>query len=338
MQKTIRFIPFVNDANNMNWRKNLEDKFTKDNIDLTTKINNIRNKKSTTDAKIYRDELHKIKKERQEKWVKYLMDETEKYFNVRCQAVADEWKRKGISEKDAVMVAALPEFYWCDINDNLKHMDGNNISTYIVGYHKPLYLEVINSIFKNKSNALYKLTDKYKNLIIFAGTVIWKEIKDNPFDELIYNTLFIYKNGEISNWSKRNISGIDGFFGTYGNCLKAKLGKGDSGKIGDIGQPLVEFNGIKFCFDICLDFSSGMVSNAQCPLSTALCTGKTDINVLISAGMPVNSYGLSTINSPVLLRCDGLSQPYGEILEKDNLAIIDSGINSVNGAEIAINV
>jgi len=307
----IKFIPFLNNAEGQNWRKSLESDFlSNEGKNLTDEINNIRDQKASygSTEDYYRD-LHQKKSERQELWLKNLIENTVKLFDdVIGNLSTDE-----LDSSKTTIVAALPEFFWYDINDNNKH------SKDIVFYHKPLYLDVVRNVLAGY-NELTELTNKYDNLIIFAGTIMWKEINlQNHTDEKIYNTLPIYFEGELKKeWSKHNVSAIDGFY-YNGNLAKAKIGKSTSAE-----APVLNFNGISFTYDICLDFLCGL--NGSAPLSTELCRQEkieTDVNVLIAAGMPVSYNYQSKINSPVLLRCDGLSLPYAEILEKANCSSTD---------------
>lgn len=301
----ITFLPFINGANKneygQNWRKNLENAFlTGEGSALTAQINQIRSAKNTyTDEQEYYKKLHDEKTKRQQLWLEKLISETANIIDAKIKTLKS-------ASYDETIAAALPEFFWYDINDN-----NNNISK-IAYYHKPIYGENLICLLNNE-NPLSKLTEKYANLIIFAGTVLWKCINPQKHEEEeIYNYLPVYHSGMITNfWGKHNISPIDGFNSIVDLSRVVKNKKGESTQT---SSPVTEFKGKKFAMDICLDFAKGKNSS---PLSTDLCKNtKTDVNVLIAAGMPVDAQSLSKINSPFLLRCDGLSTPYGEIADK----------------------
>lgn len=313
--KNIIFMPFINDVNHgQEWRKKCERDFLSgDGNELTRKINDIRGKKSDTEA--YADEnayyaaLHEKKRERQQMWVKYLINETARVFVGKL----DDVKRNNANADAATVVCALPEFFWCDINDNDKHISD------IDGYHKPLYLETLENVLK-KQNKLTELTDTYPNMIFFAGTAMWKKIKENDNEEeKIFNTLITYAEGEYKETiTKHNVSFIDGFYDENQCLIKNKVGNGESD-----GNPVTKFNGLDFTYDICLDFMHRANQNdyneQPRPLSTKLCLKNgiinNDVNVLIAAGMPVDGeYIEENTFSSVFLRCDGLCEPYGQAL------------------------
>lgn len=314
----IKFLPFINNSNGKKWRENREKAFLSgQGMLLTKEINDIRsNKNSYADEAGYYAELHTKKAKRQKKWLEILTRETAKLFSKELDKLSPDDK----DNNKTTIVAALPEFFWCDINDNRKH--GEDIDN----YHKPLYLDTVQDILVQNS-CLSELTREYPNLIIFAGTVMWKKInqQDNKA-ESIYNTLLIYCQGALrKDWSKHNISYIDGFY-KAGLLVKDKAGASANNS-----APTIEFNGLRFVYDICLDFVRGNDNNAAVALSTELCGGmNADVNVLIAAGMPIDAYNIKGIKSEILLRCDGLSAPYGEISEKnygtvvENPATIDS--------------
>jgi hypothetical protein len=317
--KKIVFLPFLNDYSGKKWRERLERAFLNNDGGLTETINEIRKKSHT------KEDLHTHKIERQEKWLNYLIEQTASLFKVQLEDLPDDDK----DPDETTIVAALPEFFWCDINDNNKYKDD------IVGYHKPLYIENAVKYF-TESNAFTELTKTYPNLIIFAGTAMWKVInKNDNKDEEIFNSLIVYCGGAYKeSITKHHVSVIDGFYGkqegTY-TLLKEKNGESTM----DI-SPFIEFNGNKFAFDICLDFEKGKVPDKnnqgkyiKTSLSTQLCKETPDVNVLIAAGMPVDENNIGNIKSNILLRCDGLYPPYGEILIKNDFGRkIDNSRNS----------
>ncbi len=204
----IKFISFINGTQGKEWRKNLEKEFLEnEEIEkLTENINQVRASKPnpmTTDtaSTIYYIRLHTEKSKRQKLWLELLIRKTAELFNTQLNKLSED-------EKDpakTTIVAALPEFFWYDINDNNKH------DRDIVYYHKPLYDDNMQILKEN--NALTELTDRLKNLIIFAGTALHKETKDNHQDEKIFNSLLIYHSGICAKiWTKRNVSTIDGFY------------------------------------------------------------------------------------------------------------------------------
>ena len=334
MGKKVIFLPFINsDKEDQDWRKTCQDNFLgrEDIKNLTADIEkkrsdapkeddykNVENGKQKYEEAVraYLNELHSVKSERQESWLRHLVDETAKLFEDKLKELKNELTEGEF--KGSVIVAALPEFFWCDINDNHKHEDKTSPvknGKYIIGYHKPLYHHNLKSVLFSENNPFKKLTKDNSNLIIFAGTTMWKAINpNNHLDEKIYNTLYIYHSGEIvSEWSKCFVSTIDGFYADSAgiDLVKDKIGSAENR---DDLVPFIDFNGVKFTYDICLDFISG--SNGQ-PLSTERCKSlKTDVNVLISAGMPIYDKDLTKINSPVILRCDGSYPPYAEIAPK----------------------
>ena len=345
MKKNIIFLPFINGNSHTSegkkWRDELEKRFLGDPEikDLTLRIDQIRQSKpadgAPADAFVdYYKRLHQKKSKRQAKWLKRLIAETAVLLESKLDALPEDVK----NSDDCIIVAAFPEFFWYDINDNNKHEIGDTEKNgkYIIGYHKPLYdTNMIDKLLRVKNNLLAQLTVKYRNLIIFAGTAMWKIInEENHEDEKVDNTLIIYHTGDVANtWSKNFFSPIDGF-----DSPEKENKKGTYGVIDRNGRiilnydhvPFTAFNGVKFTYDICLDFVKG---TGHQPLSTSLCNGrKTDVNVLIAAGMPINDKDLTNINSPVILRCDGLRAPYAEIAP--NSAYTAGNPNSISSGMI----
>ncbi len=319
----IKFLPFINNTNGKKWREAREKAFLNGHgLVITKEINDIRTKKTSygTDLAAYYRDLHEIKGKRQKAWLEILVNQTANLFSKELSKLSDEDK----DPNKTTIVAALPEFFWYDINDNEKHNDD------IVFYHKPLYLEnIVNCL--TEANPLSQLTVQYPNLIIFAGTAMWKKINnENHKDEEIFNSLIVYHSGEYhESITKHNVSHIDGF-GSYTidpkthkkvyNEVKHKAGESTFNI-----PPIITFNNLKFTVDICLDFVRGKYGTSAgkeipVPLSRQLCKDEhIDVNVLIAAGMPIDSNTipyLSEINSPVLLRCDGLGLTHGEIIRR----------------------
>lgn len=309
------FLPFINGAVGQTWRADLEKDFISvDGKDLTAEINNLRGQKAKYSTEDYYRELHPKKSERQVLWLKRLMEKTAELFKNKLEALpADE-----LTSSDTMIIAALPEFYWYDINDNKKHEDD------ITNYHKPIYSSNLINYLLGSENPLMKLTNDYPNLIIFAGTAMWKYI-DYKEREKIYNTLMIFGNGKLLKlWTKVNISSIDGFCNAMKVLVKDKVGHG---VITD--EPMVVFNGKTFVYDICLDFVAG---ENDIPLSSVLCKNTAaDINVLISAGMPISKKDLSVIKAPVIFRCDGnnVSASYAEIRKCDGTELAAQTRNNI---------
>lgn len=315
--KNIVFLPFINDDNGKNWRTTIENSFLSgEGASLTAEINEIRkNKKSYANDKDYYQYLHEKKLLRQKLWIKNLLRETKVMFERKITILPKEYTYP----ENATIVCALPEFFWYDINDNNKHPEIEN-------YHKPLYLETARDIL-TENNELMQLTKDYSNLIFFAGTAMWKKIDpDNHEDEDVFNSLIVYAGGEYKeSITKHNVSLIDGFYTYNQNMDKFVLGKNKIGRSSFSAPPITEFNGLKFTYDICLDFmhrgNPGDKTEQPHPLSTKLCNNEgindVDVNVLIAAGMPVEQdYINKEIKSDILLRCDGLSLPYGETFVK----------------------
>ncbi len=315
--KKIIFMPFINDDNGTKWRAALENNFIRgEGSALTSEINDIRkNKGAYPNEQAYYDALHEKKLKRQQMWISRLIVETANVFDDYLKQLSGD----DLDCDKTTIVCALPEFYWCDINDNNKHPE-------IKYYHKPLYLDTARDLLTEYNvlesfpqNALMWLTQNYKNLIIFAGTAMWKQInRDNHKDEEIFNSLIVYADGEYKeSITKHNVSGIDGFY-TKGADGKYHLAKGKIGKSTFNAAPITEFNGMKFTYDICLDFNCGNVGGKKVPLSTELCGNETvDVNVLIAAGMPAEDNYVNEMKSKLLLRCDGLHPDFGEIVKRD---------------------
>lgn len=300
------FLPFINGNKAKTWRSSLEQSFIADEgASLTAEINNIRqdDKLKLNNKEEYIEQLHAKKSARQIMWLKKLAAETESIFRAECtKLTGDE-----LDSKNTTVIAALPEFFWYDINDNDKHKNTEKI----VNYHKPIYAANLINYLLGHENPLVKLTTDYPNLIFFAGTAIWKYL-DLENKENIYNTLMIFGGGKLLKvWTKVNISTIDGFYDwSKSKVMKDKIGHGTTNDI-----PAVSFNGKTFAFDICLDFS---LKPGESPLSSKLFSGNSDANLLISAGMPVDSTKLSLMSSPLMFRCDGngSGNAYAEIRDK----------------------
>lgn len=286
------FLPFINSKAGKAWRENLESGFIAgEGADLTAEINDIRNKKSNYDDlnKYYHD-LHEKKRLRQELWLKRLASQTAFLFD----KILGGLSKDELDPEKTTIIAALPEFFWADINDNHKH------EREVANYHKPVYSANLINYLLDENEPLIELTNRYPNLILFAGTVMWKYIDglDNK-DEKIYNTLMIFGKGRIQAlWSKVNISPIDGFCDwSKSKIMKDKIGHGIINT-----APAVTFNQKTFVYDICLDFIMG---KGNMPLSSELYTSKADANVLICAGMPVDPGKVRDMRSNILFRCDG---------------------------------
>jgi hypothetical protein len=125
-------------------------------------------------------------------------------------------------------------------------------------------------------------------------------------------------------WSKYHFSNIDGFGPRYAP-IKKKIGESAGNS-----APIVIFNGYTFAFDICLDFMCG--NNNTTSLSTELCN-KADvnpnINVLIAAGMSISPRNIGNFKSDILLRCDGLAAPYGQIVRRGDISVEGNIIDSI---------
>lgn len=321
------FLPFINGNKAKTWRSSLEQSFiANEGASLTAEINNIRqdDKLKLNNKEEYIEQLHAKKSARQIMWLKKLAAETESIFRAECtKLTGDE-----LDSKNTTVIAALPEFFWYDINDNDKHKNTEKI----VNYHKPIYAANLINYLLGHENPLVKLTTDYPNLIFFAGTAIWKYL-DPENKENIYNTLMIFGGGKLLKvWTKVSVSTIDGFYDWSKSKVvvaKDKIGHGTTNDI-----PAVSFNGKTFVFDICLDFS---LKPGEPPLSSKLFSGNSDVNLLISAGMPVDSTKLNLINSPLMFRCDGLREPYGEILIKNSGTVqTSSGTKKIDCLEIDI--
>ncbi|MDE6591583.1 MAG: hypothetical protein K2K57_00775 [Oscillospiraceae bacterium] len=326
----IFFMPFTNNANAVSWRNNLETAFLNgEGKEVTEQINNVRSAKKTyASEEKYYNELHDFKLCRQIKWLNHLLGKTAEIF--------DKQLEKLTSSSADVIVAALPEFFWIDINDNHKHNEQGTNGGSIMNYHKPLYRPCL-EVFLKGDNPLAELTSKYSNLIFFAGTAVWKEINyDDHTDELMYNSMVLYKEGRyVPSVTKHNVSTIDGFFHDHYTLSKDKAGK-DTGT----EAPVTDFMGLRFTYDICLDFKCVRDARGNTvPLSTQLCNdngiNNVDVNVLIAAGMPVSPAYLPTLKSNCLLRCDGLANPYGQIFKNNTNISLNSlsdliSVGSVN--------
>ena len=157
-----------------------------------------------------------------------------------------------------------------------------------------------------------------KNIIFFAGTAMHKEIKTDPMEEKIYNTLLIYsvqKGGEvqISTWNKVNYSSIDGF-SINGCVVREKIPCEEKNEVIGIGvkalkEPSINYAGLMFSFDICLDYNY----NDGYSYSKKLLTNRrADFNILVAGGMPImdHKYSYDPIekkSADHIIRCDKFS-------------------------------
>lgn len=315
--KKVIFMPFINNDMGKAWRERIKENFLNGCRVLTSEINDIRkNKGAYPNERAYYDALHEKKLKRQQMWISRLITETACVFDEYLKKLSGD----DLDCEKTTVVCALPEFFWYDINDNNKHPEIEN-------YHKPLYLDTARDLLTEYNaledfapNALIELTNKYKNLIIFAGTAMWKQInREDHKKEEIFNSLIVYADGKYKeSITKHNVSAIDGFytFDAYGGAYLAK------GKIGESAfnaAPITEFNGMRFTYDICLDFICGKADGKDVPLSTELCGNEAvDVNVLIAAGMPARQSCVDEMRSDLLLRCDGLCPPFGETVKRDD--------------------
>lgn len=332
--KKIIFMPFINDENAKEWRKNLEDNFLKseDIQKINKKIDAIRATKKTYNAgdiKNYYKKLHDEKRPRQEKWLNHLIQKTAELFRQKLEKLNGD----SLNADKTVIVCALPEFFWYDINDNNKHSGSTPDSPRIVNYHKPVYLENAVDIL-TESNELMRLTATYPNMIFFAGTVMWKQINcEDHKDEEVFNSLLIYSGGAYKeSITKHHVSAIDGFGNIYKDKNLNNVYKRIKEKAGEAtfeAAPVTEFCGLKFTYDICLDFKyldrKTSAKGEYKTLSTELCRkngiNNVDVNVLICAGMPTDQNYVDThIISDLLLRCDGIHEPYSQIFVKTGAA------------------
>lgn len=326
-KKKVIFLPFINgpkaDKDGRGWRNDLEESFKNDpNITgLTDAINEVRNPDPNADNDAaYYQELHARKTIRQREWLQALSAGTAALFENSLNALPSEVK----NSEEHVIVAALPEFFWCDINDNKKHTGKDNAKNgvFIEGYHKPIYKDNLD-ILRDPKNPIARLTNMYNNLIFFCGTVMWKEINPvNHKDEKIFNTMFIYYGGAVNKeWSKCIFSPIDGF-----NSPEKEGKKGELGELDENGQlatvldspPSVSFHGLNFAYDICCDFIIGKDNK---PISSGVFKNQqkienSHVNVLIAAGMKLRGKNLEAIKSPIILRCDGNAKPFAEIAKR----------------------
>lgn len=373
----IKFLPFLNDNDGKLWREKLENEFMSQQEvkDITKEINELRNSKpdilktydekyknsapaerkkvlrekesvSTPEVVDYYKRLRSLKEERQQNWIKYLMNRVAEVFEQKLIKLKDDEKEKS----KTTIVAALPEFFWCDINDNAKHSDRSDI----INYQKPIYINNIASIFCAE-NEISKLTKDYPNLIFFAGTVKWKvPVNEDRSQEDTYNTLFIYNSGDLPvMWGKHHFSAIDGFssvnFRYTGLNVKRQVFDIKSG--GEIkgGHPKITFNGIDFVYDICLDFISNKDGFAGGPLSKDICSNislNNPVNVLIAGGMWFynNTAALNAVaNMPseVVLRCDANADNRGcnsEIYCKSGGNILNKKIANDFIGDMEINI
>lgn len=215
------------------WRESLEQQFLllPEIADLNAHIQTLRSAQKTAATPrckpLHASELHEFKLARQCKWMIYLESAV-------CKAL-DEAMRMAAYPPDTLVVAALPEFFWRDINDNLKHT-GLTKKDGIPGYGKPFYAPVFDALSSNAQTlsaadvpkTLCELTWKYPNLIVFAGTVWWKKIVNVACNgcggisepvckqcfkqsETMFNTLPVFYQGKrILLWNKQYVSDIDG--------------------------------------------------------------------------------------------------------------------------------
>lgn len=290
------YIPYINNpyppppSPAKTWQEQQSDAFmAQPNIAaLTAEINAIRAAKKTYECRPkYITALHERKQERQTLWLAHLEQAVCKQLDAAAEEImqpyhdavtaakgklstAPEDQRAVVQKEvddaekkvkdDCLMVAALPEFFWRDINDNMKHADRSDAS-FIQGYGKPVYPQVLQRLTAGTLSiaappapaaasplTLCELTQKYPNLVVFAGTVWWKKIVDAsqctflktcestniPVGsvksackaavakrEKMFNTLPVFHGGScICLWNKQWISRIDGLGDSYINAEK----------------------------------------------------------------------------------------------------------------------
>lgn len=308
----IHYLPFINNSEAIAWRQNLEQAFMQEHQEGYDRLNAAR-ADGTAD-----DDLNDIKRELQCKWFVRLNEEIYKKLDAKLAGIPN----------DETVIAAMPEFFWRNINDNRKHTDPHEI----INYGKSFSYEVKEIWANSKQEDEYsfqKLTTKYTNLILFAGTVWWKK------DDLIRNSIPIFANGQYEGqWSKANLSSIDGLGGPIANC--PDLNKIDKRaihwqpqKVNDADKlplPEVTFNGLRIGLDICLDF----IVDGLC--SRDLLPTKPDIHLLIAGGMPITNENKAYINAEKLfLRCDAIeyhiNASYQNISQNEALKTVSAPAN-----------
>ena len=283
----IHYLPFINNSEAIAWRQNLEQAFMRDHKNDYDRLNAAR--ADSTDIVM----LNNTKKELQCKWFVKLNEEIYKKLDAKLADIPD----------DETVIAAMPEFFWRNINDNQKHTDPHEI----INYGKSFSYEVKEIWPDSKPEDEYsfqKLTTRYPNLILFAGTVWWKK------DDLIRNSIPIFATGQyIGQWSKANLSSIDGLGGPiidypYLNKIDKRAIHWQPQKVNDadkLPSPEMTFNGLRIGLDICLDF----IVDGSC--SRDLLPTKPDIQLLIAGGMPITNENEAYINAEKLfLRCDAI--------------------------------
>lgn len=286
------------------WRFQLEKDFMAAHTDMTNAINDVRKQKAAMDKVKYINALHEKKEIRQKAWMAYL----ENAVCTELKKAIEELKTKPGYDATGMIVAAIPEFFWRDIDDNPK------TDKPYANYGRPFYDAVLMDFMKKPADAaenFHDLTRNQPNLIVFAGTFWWKipDISGNK-DEKYLNTLTVFHSGQVQfTWNKLWVSQIDGA-GDPGepkrldDPINIKPGSSPA-KHDSSFVPLVSFMGKTLSMDICLDFVAGNSARTT-PVSKTLIqdAGKPvpDIHVLIAGGMgldPAYIYAGS-----LFLRCD----------------------------------
>lgn len=283
----IHYLPFINNNDAIVWRQSLEQSFINAHQDDYNRLNAARSNGTAE------DDLNDIKRELQCKWFMQLNKEIYEKLGAKLQNLP-------VNE---TVIAALPEFFWRNINDNKKHERD------IANYGKSFSYEVKQIWENSKPSDEYSfqnLTAKYPNLILFAGT-IWRK-KDN----VIRNSLPIFANGNFfGQWPKRNLSGIDGLGDNIPLSPTFDMNKVDKVTVHwtkpdfdptDLTMPMITFNNLTIGLDICLDFIVPGSRSADLLFPTV-----PDIHLLIAGGMPVDNNNAANINaSRLFLRCDAM--------------------------------
>lgn len=228
--------------------------------------------------------LHIVKQERQMRWLSWLEDFT-------CSQIRNIMRiRPSNPQAEVIYIVTFSEFYFTDYNDNKNHVE---IGETVTGYVKPFYRPVMEAFVNGRlpdaqrnsireSYRLAGLTGENNNLIIFAGTIIWKPLSDAS--GYFYNTAPIFYHGALQLlYDKREVSGVDGVAGCKEKHKHEPLPSSHT-SLDNISSarsacsPVFEWEihgrKLKFALSICKDYTTHRIREDG-----------VDIHVLISAGM-----------------------------------------------------
>lgn len=154
--------------------------------------------------------MHILKLERQLYWLSW-------YEDMLCELIENKLHiaREG-QDINTAYIVLMPEFMFTDMKQNTKHDSGPD---FVEGYVKPYYEEVMDAFINGRlpevqrqgrgipGHRLAEIASEGTNVIIFAGTIIWK----TRADEYYINSAPVFWDGGCRFlWDKQTISDIDG--------------------------------------------------------------------------------------------------------------------------------